>query len=137
VQRNATYTPTAATASSNTRYRPRQHESSHLDCHNSQVQVSSLLLHVNQLGSSHNVVHASETFVNKSLQHRAHAYQTLCCCCCYYCYCSLPWMTGTSINPLLRAAVLTRDRADGMITLVLPFLPTEEDQTVYLITQIH
>jgi hypothetical protein len=46
-------------------------------------------------------------------------------------------MTGTSINPLLRAAVLTRDRADGMITLVLPFLPTEEDQTVYLITQIH
>jgi hypothetical protein len=39
-------------------------------------------------------------------------------------------MTGTSINPLLRAAILTRDRADDMITLVLPFLPTEVDQKV-------
>lgn len=41
---------------------------------------------------------------------------------------SLPWMTGTSINPLLRAAFLTQDRHPGDVTLMLPFLRDMEDQ---------
>lgn len=41
---------------------------------------------------------------------------------------SLPWLTGTAVNPLLRAALLTRNRAPGSVTLMIPFLELEEDQ---------
>mmetsp|Transcript_15065 Transcript_15065/g.22423 ORF Transcript_15065/g.22423 Transcript_15065/m.22423 type:complete len:344 (+) Transcript_15065:114-1145(+) len=41
---------------------------------------------------------------------------------------SLPWMTGTSINPLMRAAMLTEGRQNRSVTLFLPFLPNLEDQ---------
>ncbi|CAM9638879.1 unnamed protein product, partial [Sphacelaria rigidula] len=44
---------------------------------------------------------------------------------------SLPWMTGTSINPLLRAAFLTRGRDAGMVTLMVPFLPPEDQPRVF------
>ncbi|CAM9727529.1 unnamed protein product, partial [Discosporangium mesarthrocarpum] len=44
---------------------------------------------------------------------------------------SLPWMTGTSINPLLRAAFLTRGRDPGMVTLMVPFLTREEQPKLF------
>ncbi len=43
---------------------------------------------------------------------------------------SLPWMTGTAVNPLLRAAYLSTGRkaAGGSITLMLPWVERDEDQ---------
>ncbi|CAN0081522.1 unnamed protein product, partial [Phaeothamnion confervicola] len=44
---------------------------------------------------------------------------------------SLPWMTGTSINALLRAAFLTRDREPEAVTLLLPFLEPEDQPKIF------
>jgi hypothetical protein len=43
---------------------------------------------------------------------------------------ALPWMTGTAVNPLLRAAYMTIGRSEvgGSVTLMLPWLERREDQ---------
>lgn len=41
---------------------------------------------------------------------------------------SLPWFTGTAINPLLRALCLTRGRPKHHVTLVVPWLENEQDR---------
>lgn len=43
---------------------------------------------------------------------------------------SLPWRTGTSINPLLRALYLTRGRPSKSVSLVVPWLPSKNDRDV-------
>lgn len=44
---------------------------------------------------------------------------------------ALPWLTGTAVNPLLRAAHLAKDRPKGKITLMVPWLPPEEQHLVF------
>eukprot|EP00737_Agarophyton_chilense_P000900 gb/GEZJ01001000.1/.p1 GENE.gb/GEZJ01001000.1/~~gb/GEZJ01001000.1/.p1 ORF type:complete len:566 (+),score=70.54 gb/GEZJ01001000.1/:2459-4156(+) len=39
---------------------------------------------------------------------------------------AIPWMTGTSVNPALRALYLAKD--GHRVTLVVPWIPTEEQQ---------
>lgn len=43
---------------------------------------------------------------------------------------ALPWMTGTAVNPLLRASYMTNGRTDagGKVTLMLPWLELVEDR---------
>lgn len=43
----------------------------------------------------------------------------------------LPWMTGTSINPLLRAAYFAKDRPPGNIHLMVPWLDHADQEIAY------
>ncbi len=44
---------------------------------------------------------------------------------------SLPWMTGTAINPLLRAAELTSNRENGAVTLVVPYVEPKGQRELF------
>lgn len=44
---------------------------------------------------------------------------------------SLPWMTGTSVNPTLRSAYLARALPRSRVTLLLPWLPPSQQPRVY------
>jgi hypothetical protein len=44
---------------------------------------------------------------------------------------SLPWMTGTSVNPTLRSAYLARALPRSSVTLLLPWLPASQQPSVF------
>lgn len=43
---------------------------------------------------------------------------------------AMPWLTGTAVNPLLRAVYLAKTRPKGKIHLLVPWIPPK-DQMVY------